>query len=56
VRDGDGTSRSVTVNPGLSANGLVAVTAVGGTLERGDMVVVGANGPVTTTAQEPTGK
>jgi hypothetical protein len=56
VREDDGTTRSVTVNPGLSANGLVAVTAVDGELEKGQLVVVGANGATPTTIQESTGK
>jgi multidrug efflux pump subunit AcrA (membrane-fusion protein) len=35
--------RFVTVEPGLAAKGLVAVTAVQGDLNPGDLVVVGAN-------------
>lgn len=40
-RDADGTLEYVTVEPGLSADGYVAVTAVDSKLEPGDLVVVG---------------
>jgi len=41
VRGSDGTLRSVTVTPGLSAKGFVAITPTSGTLKPGDLVVVG---------------
>lgn len=41
VTKGDGSTRYVTVTPGLAAKGLVAVTPVKGALEKGDEVVVG---------------
>jgi peptidoglycan hydrolase-like protein with peptidoglycan-binding domain len=44
VQDGKGQTRSVTVEPGLAAKGLVAVTPVQGELGPGDLVVVGATG------------
>ena len=44
VQGAGGRIRSVTVNPGLSAKGLVAVTPVGGDLVPGDLVVVGQRG------------
>jgi hypothetical protein len=50
--------RYVTVTPGLSAKGLVAVTPVEGTLAPGDLVVVGANGagrPGSKGAKRPAG-
>lgn len=43
VQDTSGT-RYVTVEPGLSAKGLVAIDPVGGELRPGDQVVVGASG------------
>ena len=55
VRGSDGTLRSVTVTPGLSAKGFVAITPTSGTLKPGDLVVVGnstssrATVPATTT-------
>lgn len=39
--DSPGTTRFVTVVPGLAADGLVEVTPVNGSLEKGDRVVVG---------------
>jgi hypothetical protein len=44
VQRADGKTRFVTVDPGLSAKGLVAVTPVSGTLKPGDLVVVGRKG------------
>ena len=41
VEEADGTLRTVTVEPGLAAGGLVEVTPVHGELEEGDLVVVG---------------
>jgi threonine dehydrogenase-like Zn-dependent dehydrogenase len=42
VEDTDGTTRAVTVIPGLStAGGMVEITPVDGDLEAGDRVVVG---------------
>ena len=43
VQPGRAPARFVTVEPGLSAKGLVAVTPVGGDLGPGDLVVVGEN-------------
>ena len=43
VQDSRGATRYVTVEPGLAAKGVVAVTPVGGELGPGDQVVVGAN-------------
>ena len=43
VQDSRGGTRYVTVEPGLAAKGVVAVTPVGGELGPGDLVVVGAN-------------
>lgn len=59
VEDEDGTLRTVTVQPGLAAGGLVEVTPVDGRLEEGDWVVVGREGSTdssdrteTTTSEE----
>ena len=59
VEDEDGTLRTVTVQPGLAAGGLVEVTAVDGQLAEGDWVVVGREGSTepsdltgTTTSEE----
>ncbi len=41
VEDDDGTLRTVVVEPGLAAGGLVQVTPTEGDLEEGDLVVVG---------------
>ena len=41
VQDRDRTTRFVAVDPGLAAKGLVAVTALDGALDAGDLVVVG---------------
>lgn len=41
VEDGEGTLETVTVEPGLAAEGLVEVTATEGELAEGDLVVVG---------------
>jgi hypothetical protein len=55
VRGADGALRYVTVTPGLSAKGFVAITPTSGTLKPGDLVVVGnstsskATVPATTT-------
>jgi hypothetical protein len=43
VQPGRAPARFVTVEPGLAAKGLVAVTPVGGDLGPGDLVVVGEN-------------
>lgn len=48
----DGTSTLVTVETGLAAEGFVEVSAVDGTLEEGDRVVVGVTG--TTQDEDPT--
>ena len=40
-RQGDGSLEFITVEPGLSADGYVAVKAVDKNLEPGDLVVVG---------------
>jgi hypothetical protein len=62
VQGADRTLRSVTVTPGLSAKGFVAITPTTGTLKPGDLVVVGnstssrATVPATTTTgSTPTG-
>jgi hypothetical protein len=47
VQSGRAPARYVTVEPGLAAKGLVAVTPVQGDLAPGDLVVVGANGTKT---------
>lgn len=59
VEDEDGTLRTVTVQPGLAAGGLVEVTPIDGQLEEGDWVVVGREGSTdspdrteTTTSEE----
>jgi peptidoglycan hydrolase-like protein with peptidoglycan-binding domain len=54
VEDDDGSTRVVTVTPGLSApGGMVEVTPVGGELNEGDRVVVGfQEGSTTTTTVE----
>jgi multidrug efflux pump subunit AcrA (membrane-fusion protein) len=44
IQPAKGPARYVTVEPGLAAKGLVAVTPVQGELGPGDLVVVGANG------------
>ncbi|MEA2587132.1 MAG: hypothetical protein QOH66_59 [Actinomycetota bacterium] len=61
VRGADGALRYVTVTPGLSAKGFVAITPTSGTLKPGDLVVVGnstsskATVPAaTTTSSTPT--
>ena len=46
-RDEQGTLEYVTVKPGLSADGYVAVTPIDSRLEAGDLVVVGFNQPGT---------
>ena len=46
----------VTVEPGLSAKGLVAVTPVGGDLGPGDLVVVGDNNAGSPSANGGKGK
>ncbi|HEX6147664.1 MAG TPA: hypothetical protein VF083_12880 [Acidimicrobiia bacterium] len=59
VEDEEGTLRTVTVQPGLAAGGLVEVTPIDGQLEEGDWVVVGREGSTdssdrteTTTSEE----
>jgi hypothetical protein len=47
-------TRSVVVEPGLAAQGLVAVTPVRGRLAAGDLVVVGVSGSGTPTSTVPT--
>jgi peptidoglycan hydrolase-like protein with peptidoglycan-binding domain len=49
-------ARYVTVEPGLSAKGLVAVTPLGGDLTPGDLVVVGANNAGSSSAGGGKGK
>jgi multidrug efflux pump subunit AcrA (membrane-fusion protein) len=49
-RDSGDTTDFVTVEPGLSADGFVEVTAVAGVLEAGDLVVIGFD-PLNTTSQ-----
>ena len=49
-------ARYVTVEPGLAAKGLVAVTPVGGDLGPGDLVVVGANNAGSSSAKGDKGK
>ncbi len=44
VEDQDSTLRTVTVEPGLAAGGLVEVTPIEGDLAEGDWVVVGREG------------
>ena len=44
VKSPQGPPRYVTVEPGLAAKGLVAVSPLQGQLGPGDLVVVGANG------------
>lgn len=51
VQGADGSTRYVTVDPGLSAKGLVAVDPVEGELNPGDVVVVGATGETEKGAQ-----
>jgi hypothetical protein len=61
VQGPGGKTRSVTVNPGLSAKGMVAVTPVRGELAPGDLVIVGrsgggpAGGKQTAGTQKPAG-
>lgn len=43
VEEEDGSTRFVTVTPGLSSGGLVQITAVDGDLDEGDRVVVGVS-------------
>jgi hypothetical protein len=47
VENGDRTLRTVTVEAGLAAGGLVEVTAIEGQLAEGDLVVVGREGSST---------
>jgi hypothetical protein len=44
VEEEDGSLRTVSVEPGLAAGGLVEVTPIDGELEVGDWVVVGREG------------
>lgn len=48
-RSRDGTTSFVTVEPQLSAQGFVAVRAVGETLSEGDLVVIGTDNPTPAT-------
>jgi hypothetical protein len=48
VQSASGHTRYVTVEPGLAAQGLVEVRPVNGSLEEGDLVVVGERGSVPT--------
>ena len=41
IDDGTDTPRRVTVEPGLSTSGLVEITPLDGSIEAGDLVVVG---------------
>ncbi|MGH8872739.1 MAG: peptidoglycan-binding protein [Acidimicrobiia bacterium] len=52
VEDEDGALRTVTVEPGLAAGGLVEVTPIEGVLDEGDWVVVGHEGSSTGTEDE----
>lgn len=54
--DRDGTLESMTVTPGLSAQGLVEITLIDGRLAAGDLVVVGFDSPQSAEATngEPT--
>jgi multidrug efflux pump subunit AcrA (membrane-fusion protein) len=54
VEDEEGTLRTVTVQPGLAAGGLVEVTAVDGQLAEGDWVVVGREGSTGSSDQTDT--
>ena len=54
VEDEDGTLRTVTVQPGLAAGGLVEVTAIDGQLGEGDWVVVGREGSTRSSDQTDT--
>jgi multidrug efflux pump subunit AcrA (membrane-fusion protein) len=54
VENEDGTLRTVRVEPGLAAGGLVEVTPIEGVLGVGDLVVVGREGPSTEPTTETT--
>jgi multidrug efflux pump subunit AcrA (membrane-fusion protein) len=54
VENGDRTLRTVTVEAGLAAGGLVEVTAIEGQLAAGDLVVVGREGSSTERSTETT--
>jgi peptidoglycan hydrolase-like protein with peptidoglycan-binding domain len=56
VQAAKGPARYVTVEPGLAAKGLVAVSPLQGELGPGDLVVVGANGNETTKGSSNGGK
>lgn len=47
VEDKPGITRTVIVNPGLSAQGFVAVTSISGRVAAGDRVVIGSKTPTT---------
>jgi len=51
VQNGEGALEYVVVQPGLAADGYVAVTPVNGTLAPGQMVVVGYKSPEQGTPQ-----
>jgi len=52
VENEDTTLRTVSVEPGLAAGGLVEVTPIEGGLSMGDRVVVGREGPTTESSSE----
>jgi multidrug efflux pump subunit AcrA (membrane-fusion protein) len=52
VENEDRTLRTVSVEPGLAAGGLVEVTPIDGGLAMGDRVVVGREGPTTESSSE----
>lgn len=54
VENEDNTLTTVTVQTGLAAGGLVEVTAIGGELAEGDLVVVGREGSSTDTGEPST--
>ena len=51
----DSTLRTVTIEPGLAAGGLVEVTPIEGDLAEGDWVVVGREGASDSTGEDETG-
>ena len=51
IEDKPGSTRTVVVTPGLSAQGFVAVVPVGGPVSVGDRVVIGTKLPVTASAR-----
>lgn len=53
VRDVNGARAPLVVEPGVSANGFVAVVSTAGDLKAGDLVVAGIEAPVATPASVP---